>query len=160
MLGVVLTDVLTRWRDRRAKLYRALFVMEAATATLLDGRVNHLSEPDLIDRYGRFIRELGAVRSASKWPMPNAREIRRETERILIDFEVAMRKWGAELAGPPRLGPIIGSELHSLVADDQGRIPVERLNAALKAAGLPTEEESALPMEHNMPPPGPQSAGR
>ncbi|HXP37131.1 MAG TPA: hypothetical protein VN817_05140, partial [Solirubrobacteraceae bacterium] len=67
----------------------------------------------------------------------NAREIGTEVDQIVIRFMVATIRYGTqENAGPPRLGPIIGSKLLSLIFRETNS--AADLDAALKKEGLPS----------------------
>lgn len=151
LLGVVFAEALVRNRERRRRLEEAVWNLRTPLqGGLLTGHVDHLSQAELSARYSTFADQLGRIRAEAKWPMRNAKQIRDEVDEITVRLMVAMAKWGANRAGPPRLGPILGDKLLRLVLDAQ-RSAGHRLDEALKAEGLPTLGEVTADQSENLP---------
>jgi hypothetical protein len=149
LIGVVLTDQFTRLRERRGRLEEAWYAMQASASTLMSGNISHLSSAELTARYAQVMSEAGRIYVAAKWPTRRAKQIRTEVDALTVRFIVAMSKWTSGREGPPKLGPVIGERLGALVFPDS--MSRGTVNAALKAEGLPSLEDSDPEARHNIP---------
>jgi hypothetical protein len=153
LIGVVLTEGLIRTRERRTRLEEAVWSLRsAAHGGLLIGHVESMSDGELAARYAAFIDQLGRIRAEAKWPIRNREEIADEVDAITRRFMVAVGKWGAGKAGPPRLGPVLGEHLFGLVFINQKAGASQSLDDALLAEGLPTLSEITADDAPNKPP--------
>jgi len=151
LIGVVLAEALIRGRERRRRLEEAAWNLRTPLeGGLLTGNVQHLSTAELSARYGAFADHLGQIRAQAKWPVRNAKQIRDEVDAITVRLMVAVARFGAERAGPPRLGPILGDKLLRLIVDSQESAE-HQLDTALEAEGLPTLGEITADTSENLP---------
>jgi hypothetical protein len=153
LIGVVLTEALVRSRERRRRLEEAAWSLQTVAhgGGLLTGNVSHMSMAELSARYAALVDQLGRIRADAKWPIRNAQQIVAEVDAITIRLMVAVAKWGAEKAGPPRLGPILGERLAGLVFGTRESAR-QQLDEALSAEGLPSLDEVTADQAENAPP--------
>lgn len=151
LIGVVLTEALVRSRERRRRLEEAAWSLHGGLhGGLPTGNVGHMSGVELSAHFSAFVNELGRIRADARWPIRHAQEIVDEVDAITRRLAVAMGKWGAGKAGPPRLGPILGERLAGLVFGTR-RSARQKLNEALSAEGLPSLDEQTADKAENVP---------
>jgi hypothetical protein len=158
LVGVILTELLVRHRERRRRLEEAAWSLQSAThGGLLIGHVAGMSGSDLAARYSGFMQQLGRIRAEARWPVRNAKEIVAEVDQITLRFMVAVGRMGTGNAGPPRLGPILGERLTALVFGIHGGPSSPTINEALRSEGLPTVDEITADETTNVPPSMPEA---
>lgn len=150
LLGVFVTEALTRVRERRRRLDEAAWHLQSALrGGLLTGRIVGKTTVEAAASYADVMHQLGRIRREAKWPIRNAKEIVAEVDAIVVRFMVAVVRHGTQKdAGPPRLGPILGSKLMTLVLRESNSS--QSLDDALKAEGLPTLAEVTADESHNV----------
>jgi hypothetical protein len=151
LIGVVLTEMLVRSRERRRRLEEAVWSLQnTMRGGLLSGNVGHLSDDELDAQYSAFAAQLTRIRAEAKWPLRDAEKIVAEVDAISTRFMVAVGRWGIGRTGPPRLAPILGERLVELVIGDQEPL-YAKIDAALSAEGLPTLADVMADKAENMP---------
>lgn len=144
----MLTEVLTRLREGRRRLDEAAWNLLSAADLMPTGKTVGMSDKELLAVFATFIRRLGQLRVAARWPHKNAKAIVVEVDEINARFMVAMAKWASGREGPPRLGPILGERLSTFVFPKRLQARA-RVNDALKAEGFPALEVNDPGTKHN-----------
>lgn len=138
LLGVVVTEVLVRFRERRRELEAALWNMHLACGSQAAAETEagkHVAEE-------AFTNSLAQMRSLAKWPIPNRTDIVSEIDAVFGRFAVGVARRMVE-GTPLLLGAIRGTRITRLVMGD--RDSVAAINSALVAAGYPTLDEWTNP---------------
>jgi hypothetical protein len=151
LIGVLLTEALIRIREGRRRLEDATWNLLDASNLLSTGKTLGMSDKELLGELANFVRAIGRVRVAARWPRRNAHAIVAELDAINGRFMVAMAKWASDHHpndGPPRLGPIVGERLSGLVFPGQIQAR-ERVDAVLREAGFPALGETDPDGRHN-----------
>jgi hypothetical protein len=153
LLGVLLTEALVRHRERHRRLREAAWDLQtAAGGGLMIGHIPGMSGDQLARGLTEFAQQLGRIKNEARWPIPHAKEIRAEVDKIRADLMVATAKMGTGKAGPPKLGPIMGEKLLPMILPEKG-LTQRGLNERLRVEGLPTLD--VLDDSHNVPMPPP-----
>jgi hypothetical protein len=149
LLGVFVTEALTRVRERRRRLDEAAWDLQSALrGGLLTGRIVGKTTVEAAASYADVMHQLGRIRREAKWPIRNAKEIVAEVDAIVVRFMVAVVRYGTQKDGLPRLGPILGSKLLPLVLRESSSS--QSLDEALEREGLPSLAEVTADESHNV----------
>ena len=134
LIGVVLGEMLVRFRDRRRRLEDAVWTVLAIGTELPTASVRSGEE------IRPYIVALGRVRTEARWPIRNAKEIRAELAAIMERLMVEVARSHSQGNAIVLLG-LIGPNLSRLVFGEQDVLSRERINDALRAKGLPTLDD-------------------
>jgi hypothetical protein len=114
----------------------------------LTGQIVGKATAEVAASYADVMQQLGRIRREAKRPIRNAKEIVAEVDAIIVRFMVAIVRHGSEQdAGPPRLGPILGSKLLPLILREPSSS--QSLDETLKREGLPSLAEITADESHN-----------
>jgi len=142
LVGVLLTELLVRHRERRRRLEAAAWELQRASGGLLMGSVGEITPAELQARLSALLGQLGRIRGDARWPIRNAKAIQAEIDAVAVRLVVAVGKEVAGHAGPPRLRPILGDKLFRLVlGPSKATITRKTLDDAMRDAGLPSVED-------------------
>jgi len=138
LLGVIVTEVLVRIRERRRSLDAALLEMQTVATGHMGGILKGTPLATTVAAYGNFTAAVIRVRTIARRPLRNAQAIRDECDEILKRLYVEKARMERD-GTPPKLGPIIGSRINGLVMGSRGS-PIEKINDAVRAAGFDPDQ--------------------
>lgn len=154
LLGVLLGELLIRQRERQRHLREAAWSLQTGIGGgLMTGRIGEMSNAEVSKAYVEFMTQLGRIRAEARWPIRNAKAIRDEVDAILRRFVLAVARAGAEQAGSPRLGPVMGDKLMRLIVPGPVGLTRGDINEALQVEGLPTIDDATADESTNVPNP-------
>ena len=145
LVGVVVTEVLVRFRERRRALETSMWEMHMACGSYDAAESDGAKEL----AHEAYTNALAQIRGLAKWPVRHRDEIVREVDKAFTDYAVAVA--ARRVHGTPvRLGSLRSTRLNRLIMGD--RDSTSAINAGLQAAGYPPIDNWGDPAAWPTPP--------
>ena len=138
VLGVVVTEILVRYRERRRALHEEVGRLQIFATGCLPG-TDRVPIQETFHDYWAFLTTVSSARGHARWPTRHAGEIRAEIDSIYERFVLALADHQVN-GTTPDFRSIVGPDLFTLVVPE-GSPSVARLNASLQEAGFPPMEK-------------------
>jgi hypothetical protein len=138
LIGVVATEVLIRFRERRRDLNQSMANLRLMSSGLLFG-LGDTSSAEVRRTYFEFVETLATVGRLARWPISGSKEIRQEVGAITARYAVSIAAWRAHNT-EPKLAEIMGDKINLLVAGTRSTSQ-STTDEALSAAGYPRLDE-------------------